>query len=207
MLTNHDLLSDARSFLREQVSGVDPNSELAHSWDEFFAIYDAIIRRFAIAGGVPPHEVDECVQEVWTAVVVHLDRFQPDPNRGRFRTWLFQIVRSKSTNLIRQRRRSSAMSLNDSRHDFDVPGHDEGDSAQELERSWQQESFRVLLADLKRHVSPVSYQIFRLRAVSNKSFDELARKFQMEPSAVRTRYHRTLNWFREHRRRYSDLND
>jgi len=206
MLTNYELLSDARDFLREQLSGIVPASELAQSWDEFFNIYDAIIRRFAMAGGVPPRDVDECVQEVWTAVVAHLENFHPDRSRARFRTWLFQIVRSKATDLIRKKQRSATLSLNDSRFELDVPDRSRTTS-DELEECWRKESLRVLLADLKRQVTPTSYRLFELRAVRGKSIDELSRAFRMNPSAVRTRYHRTLKTFRSLQQRYTDWED
>ena len=146
MATNYELLSDAQEYLKDQISGIAPNSELLNSWDEFFAVYDAIIRRFAVAVGVAADEVDECVQDVWTAVVAHLNRFHPDPERGRFRTWLYHIVRSKSTDLVRRRARGAALSLNDSRYEFDVAGTtdgDEDDSQTTLEQRWQQQSLAV----------------------------------------------------------------
>ena len=61
MLTNYELLSDARGFLGQQLQGIEPGDDAAQSWDEFFAIYDGIIRRFARAAGVRPDDLDECV--------------------------------------------------------------------------------------------------------------------------------------------------
>lgn len=203
MLTNYELLSDARNYLREQLSGIVPDNELSQSWDEFFVIYDAIIRRFAIAGGVPRREVDECVQEVWTAVVSHLESFEPDRSRARFRTWLFRIVRSKATDLIRKKHRAAALSLNDSRFELDVADVSHG-MIDDLDESWRKEALRVLLADLKRQVTPTSYQLFVLRAIRGKNIDELSREFRMNPAAVRTRYHRTLRRFQTLQRRYTD---
>jgi RNA polymerase sigma-70 factor (ECF subfamily) len=207
MATNYELVADAQEYLKDQVAGIAPDSGLLDSWDEFFGIYDAIIRRFAVASHVPRDEVEECTQEVWTAVVSHLDRFEADPLRGRFRTWLYQIVRSKSTDLIRRRARRAALSLNDSRFEFDLVSHRDEDLNKTLEESWRKQSLRVLLGDLKRQVSPTSYELFELRAVRGKSFDDLARHFEMTPSAVRTRYHRTLKRFRQLQRRYTGLEE
>ena len=207
MATNYELVADAQDYLKHQVAGIASDVGLVDSWDEFFAVYDAIIRRFAVASGVPADEVDECAQEVWAAVIAHLDRFEADATRGRFRTWLYQIVRSKSTDLIRRRARRAALSLNDSRFEFDLVSHRDQDFNRTLEESWRKQSLRVLLADLKRQVSARSYELFESRAVRGTSFEELAGRYEMQLSAVRTRYHRTLKRFRGLRRRYTGFGE
>ena len=200
MQTNHDLLVSVREFLRIQLLGLTAEPRDTDAWDEFFAIYDAMIRRFAGAAGFRGHELDECVQEVWIAILEHLETFEIDPERGRFRTWLYQVVRSKATDLLRRKNRQANVSLSTRGELVDATSQAPTD---QLDRLWEQQLFQVLLDDLRQRVTAESFAIFEAHLVREESYDTIADRHGVTPGSARTRYHRTLRTFRTLCERYT----
>lgn len=70
------------------------NRDDVQSWREFVAIYQPVIFRVAKARGLQDADAHELVQRVLVAVARAVDRFQPDKNRAKFRTWLRRLSRS-----------------------------------------------------------------------------------------------------------------
>ena len=195
MQTNHELLTDARTFLRDQLMGMETAGDVADSWDEFFGVYDTIIRRFARACGVPGDQLDECSQDVWVAIVLHLERFEPNPERGRFRTWLYQVVRSKATDLLRKESKRGSRA-GDSQILLATPA-DLPPVDRTIEEHWQRETVRTLLIDFRGRVSDENFALFEARAIAGDDYDAIGDRHGISPQTARVRYHRVLRQFRE----------
>jgi len=74
-------------------------------WSEFYDLHKNFIYSSARAAGLSREESEDLVQDTMACVQKHIATFVPDPNRARFRTWLFGIVRSRIVDCLRKRKR------------------------------------------------------------------------------------------------------
>jgi DNA-directed RNA polymerase specialized sigma24 family protein len=98
---NSNLLIQAQSYLSHRQSGMVPSQSLEAAWTTFYDQRSRTVHRFAYTCGASEDQIGDCLQEVWTELLVRLPSFTLDPHRGTIETWLFRIVQSKVANLRR----------------------------------------------------------------------------------------------------------
>jgi RNA polymerase sigma-70 factor (ECF subfamily) len=181
------LLQDTQAYLECRFGHGTPRASWAEAWERFFQVCDPLVRRFARACRVSQADLDDCVQEVWAELVTLVRGRRYDPRRGRFRTWLYTIVHSKATDLLRRRLRHPTEGLGARAAAL---GSREGDPAAEGERRSQQEAVRRVLAALRRGVSGRSYRVLYLRWIEGWTTREVAAALGPTPAQVRSSHHR-----------------
>lgn len=68
------------------------DSQDRDAWDEFCARYGELIRGFARRQGLQPADCDDCLQDVLIKLTGAMPRFQYDPSRGKFRSYLKTVA-------------------------------------------------------------------------------------------------------------------
>lgn len=164
-LTRHSLVVRLR----------DPGD--AAAWRTFIDVYAPAIFAFARRSGLQPADAADVTQDVCPNVSNAMRSRQFDENRGRFRGWLFTIVRNQLKMFRRtQSRRPRGAELPD-----EVPD----DSAAE---TWDLECRRRLFAwacdRVKLAVSPNTWTAFWRTAVDGASGELVAKETGQTPAAV-----------------------
>jgi RNA polymerase sigma-70 factor (ECF subfamily) len=75
------------------------------SWTRFFDTYGPIILAVAVKSGLNTDDAEEVVQETSVAVAKQIQKFDYDPGKGAFKSWLLTIARSKIVDRWRQQQR------------------------------------------------------------------------------------------------------
>lgn len=80
----------------------DPANQSA--WDEFSEIYRPLICRLGRLRGLQDSDADDLAQQVLLAVAGAVGRWEVDPDRARFRTWLKRVADNAILNALTRSR-------------------------------------------------------------------------------------------------------
>jgi RNA polymerase sigma-70 factor (ECF subfamily) len=161
----------------------DPRDEEA--WAEFVAIYTPLIDRLARARGWQAADAADLTQEVFRAVAGAIDRYDPDPARGSFRSWLFRIARNLMINLLAARRiRPQATGDSDVQELLQrVPAREGADTAL-FEVEYRRRVFLWAAERIRGEFRRSTWQAFWLTAVQGQTIRAAAQASGISVGAV-----------------------
>ena len=139
------------------------------AWSEFVAIYAPLIDRLARARGWQAADAADLTQEVFRAVAGAIDRYDPDPSRGSFRSWLFRIARNLMINLLAARRiRPQATGDSDIQDLLErIPAPDGAETAL-FEAEYRRRLFLWAAEQIHHEFRPSTWRAFWLTAVEGR---------------------------------------
>ncbi|HEV3025002.1 MAG TPA: sigma-70 family RNA polymerase sigma factor [Pirellulales bacterium] len=153
----------------------------AAAWSEFVALYQPLLRSYVRKRGVNEHDADDVVQDVFTRLVPVLARFELDPVRGRFRTWLWQVTHSALADWAR--RRGVRARAEQGWADLQQPA-----ATEEPEAEWRDMYHRrileVVLARVRESAQTTSWACFEGRILEGRPAAELAAELGVSSNAV-----------------------
>ena len=80
----------------------DPSDRDA--WDEFSTIYSPVAFRIARSHGFQDADAEDLAQRMMIAVSHAIGRWEADPDRAKFRTWLSRVIRNAIIDELRSKR-------------------------------------------------------------------------------------------------------
>ncbi|MEM7558405.1 MAG: sigma-70 family RNA polymerase sigma factor [Planctomycetota bacterium] len=173
-----------------------PSARDAAAWQEFAAIYEPLVYRFARRQGLQDADAHELVQNVFLSVAKAVGGFQPDPERGKFRTWLFCIARNHLINLLRKRRPDEASGRSDEMRNLQQLA-DSDFQGKQLQAEYRQELFRSAAVLVKEEVRPATWEAFWKTAVEGRSVEATAQQLDISVGAVYIARSRILQRLRD----------
>jgi RNA polymerase sigma factor (sigma-70 family) len=158
------------------------------AWDRFVEIYQPLIFRLVRSKGFQDADADDIVQEVMVAVSKAIERWEPDPIKGRFRDWLFRIARNLMINFLTRRKHQAFCSgrgmfvelLDEQLEQVLQPT----EASQEFDLEYRRELFLIGAERVSQSVRTKTWDAFRLTAIEHRSISDAARELQMTEGAV-----------------------
>jgi len=189
-----ELLDKTNAYLRCRSGGMDASPPLVEAWQRFYCTYELRVRKVLEKWHLSDADREDCFQDVWVEVLVHLGHFQHDPGRGRLATWLTTLARNKAADSIRHRYRHPSRPLG---HDG-VALLDTGPGPEsDCERHWAQARVRGALTQFADQVPESSFRVLYLRWIEGREVAEIAAALGLTPEQVRLRAHRMKRRFRD----------
>jgi len=145
--------------------------------------YSGELYGFACNALGDPALAEEVVQDAFTSVWRHADRF--DPERASFRTWLYQLTRNR---IIDMRRRAAARPP--------LADEPEGHEPAELDESLEQAALRWQIGAALARLSPEHRQVIRLAHFEALTMREVAEATGLPLGTVKSRTYYALRHLR-----------
>ena len=167
----------------------------AAAWEEFTAIYGPLVRRLARAKGFQDADAADLSQDVFRAVAGAIDRWDPDPNRGSFRGWLFRIARNLIVNFLAAQKRRPRASGDSAMRELleQQPARElDPDDSALLETEYRRELFSFALRRTREQFREATWQAFQRTAVDLEPPAVVAQELGMTLGALYVA--RTESW-------------
>ncbi len=135
------------------------------AWARFVAVYRPAIYRLARKRGLQHSDAQDLTQLVLLAVAKAVERWEPDPDRGRFRAWLTRIARNAITNALTRARPDRGIGGTDL-VDLLARHPDPSSSVcEDLDHEYQRAVFRWAQQRIRREFRPSTWEAFRRTTV------------------------------------------
>ncbi len=160
------------------------------SWQEFFGIYENLIRGVALKSGLSQAEAEDVVQETMVAVAKHIPDFQYDPAVCSFKTWLLNMTRWRIVDQIRKRAPGKYVPLPGSieTSETQITGEivdPDGDKLKAIwDDEWEKRLLSAALSNVKRRLEPEKYQLFDFYVNKNWAPEKVAKSFNVSVNQV-----------------------
>ena len=149
----------------------------AAEWRVFFDTYWRLIFNFGRKSGLSDPDAQDLVQEVMVSMAKKLPQFTYDRSKGRFRTWLLLVVRSRLTDFWRKSLPKQSRTIATE----DLPEQAAAAAGQvepDVERLWDEEWRGHLLdgafARLRRKVPARHFMLFEMAARQGLPLNKVA---------------------------------
>lgn len=156
----------------------------SEAWARFVEIYGPLIYGFVRKRGLQDADAVDLVQDVLRSVAGAISRLEYDPARGKFRAWLFTIVKNRLRNYLKMQARRETGS-GDSAVAEQLASEPAADSWQvQWEADHQRRLFGWASEQVQAEFEDRTWQAFRRTAVDGSSGKEVARELNMSVAAV-----------------------
>jgi RNA polymerase sigma factor (sigma-70 family) len=173
-----------------------PHDEQA--WAEFVEIYEPLVYRLARQRGLQDADARELCQEVFVAVSSAIERWQPDPARARFRTWLFRIARNLIVHALVARRRHPPGTGDSNFCDLleQQPAPD-SEEASGFELEYRQQLLTWAAERVRGQFHDTTWEAFWLTSAEGQEVQQVAARLGMSAGAVYVARSRVMARLRE----------
>jgi len=168
----------------------------AEAWEQFVEIYTPLIYGFCRQHGLQDADAADVSQEVMQAVAHAIGRFEYDPQRGRFRTWLLTITRNKLRSFLAKQNRephSSGETTTLQSLEEQPSAEDESD----WDTAYHRRLFEVAAEQVRPEVQDSTWQAFWQMISEEKDGKAVAESLGMSVGAVYIAKSRVLARLRE----------
>lgn len=167
------------------------------AWEKFVDIYRPVILRLARLKGMQLADAEDLAQAVLLSVSRAVVLWEPDPARGRFRTWLRTISKNAILNALTRGFRDKAAADESIELFLQQIPDDRGADSQLVEIEYQREIFLHAARRIRSEFSDETWNSFWLTAVEGIEVEVAARELGRTRGSVYASRSRVMKRLKE----------
>ncbi len=170
------------------------------AWREFAAGYQPVIHWAAVKKGLQTADADEVVQQVMVSIYRALQNRPHDPERAKFRTWLFRVTHNAIINLVLRRSPDIAKGGSDDSEIEQLSNLADGsepDKWEAYQREYERAVFRWAASKIQPEFSETTWAAFQLTLVEGASCEAAAEKLGKEIGSIYAARSRVMRQLRK----------
>jgi RNA polymerase sigma-70 factor (ECF subfamily) len=167
------------------------DSANSQAWYEFVDLYGALIHDFCVRRGLQAADAAEVTQDVLLQVSQSITRFEYQPARGKFRSWLAALTRSKMIQWLRHHQRQRELL---SSFESDEPAGQADGVWGDL---WRARLTMAALRQVQQRMSVDTFAAFRSAWIEDQPVEIIARQHDKDAAWVYVAKSRGLRLLRD----------
>jgi len=166
------------------------------SWAEFAEIYTPLMYGYCQKRELRREDSADIVQEVMRSVSLALKGFQYDPEKGKFKGWLFTSLRNAIGNHFRKQSKRPITAA-ETRMVEMIENTPDPRETDDWERDYQRQLLAWAIEKIKPEFSERIWIAFEETAIKGRTVDEVAAKLDMTAGALAVAKHRVTKRLKE----------
>ena len=161
-------------------------------WSKFYDRYALVIFNFARKLGCSPDMAEDILQDSMMTLWRVLPKFQYDPKRGKFRSFLFKITETKIRDNYRRNKRFRAVqSENDHLRGDEEPLGEIGFEQMEYywDRAFEENILNRAMAIVQEKVKPTTFKSFVKVFIEDRDVKDVAKMLKIPSNRVSQHKH------------------
>lgn len=155
----------------------------AEAWQQFVEVYTPLIHGFCRQHGLQDADAADVSLDVMQAVAQAIGRFDYDPQRGRFRSWLLTITRNKLASHVARRKSESQRRVETAAIEWlEAPPTPEENSG--WDTAYRRRLIEVASEDVRLEVRESTWQAFWQTVYEERDGQTVARNLGLSVGAV-----------------------
>jgi RNA polymerase sigma-70 factor, ECF subfamily len=170
----------------------------AAAWGEFLALYEPLVSSYIRHRGLGEEDSRDVVQDVLARLVKSLGDFELDRQRGRFRTWLWQVCQSALVDWARKKKRQARAENAWLERLSKLPPHSDDDPDAEWEHLHRRHVLAFALQKVRARSRPATWACFERHVLQKEPASDAARALGLSVNAVNVNCSRILSKIRNY---------
>ncbi len=175
------------------------------AWSEFLSIYEKSILDYARRRGLQDADAQDVTQEVLAAVGQKVNSWESDPEKGKFRGWLFRVARNIAVDKIIEQ--SKKAELNGSRAAEAIATQARDQESLIFWNNYRKQLMHWAAEKVRPHVSKTSWQAFWMTAIEGQPAPKVAQALDLAIGNVYAAKFRIVARIRETVERFDDAEE
>ena len=154
------------------------------AWSEFVGLYLPVVERYARSQGVKDSDIDDLSQEVLKSIASAIKKFDYDPEKGTFRSWVFRVVRSKVAQHFKVAGRQPAQASGSTAVHRLLAEHPSESEELDWDLEYRRQMFRWAAQRVRHEFADNTWAAFWHTAVDGMRPADISEKVEMSVGAI-----------------------